>query len=286
MQGEFPPQGSRPSGISDETSEVLARLLKAWRAETKMKSGGKKKLSQAKVAADAGKTERWYRYLEAGYLPRPDREVMAKLAEALLLDPDQREMLFLSTIGCNAPAGAVACTDLSGSERKAIQAFLDQQDPKPAYVIDPDWTVVAVNRAMREWWPRVTEAEANVMHSILIGDDAREQLADWESHARTHLSMMRLEFARKRPDSILPDILKEAITDPLIERFWNEDSSVLGNRGGQQFRLKLTRFENEVTLTSQVFTLTNDDNLRLVVLSWPETDDGPEGFAIPTHLHL
>lgn len=238
-------------------------------------------MSQAVVAARCGMTDRWYRDLEKGYLPRPDREVIGRLADALLLEPDQRLTLFLYTIGANPPAGVTAAPEYNSPEHRAIQLVLDQQDPRPAYVSDSDWNIVAFNRAMGEWWPWVTEPGANLMHWGLINRESREQMVSWDSHARVYLSMIRLELARNRAGSVLPAILAKALEDPLVRSYWDEDTTVLANRDGHHFRLKLPRFEQEVDLISQVFVPARFDNLRLVLLTWPDEKESSFGFLVP-----
>ncbi|MEU9603676.1 helix-turn-helix transcriptional regulator [Streptomyces sp. NPDC048057] len=280
MSHEINPLNPHTAEAPDPTSG-LPRFLRAWRAAAGQKMGQKRPMSQALVAARCGMTDRWYRDLEKGYAPRPDRDVMERLADALLLEPDQRLTLFLYTIGCNPPAGVTAAPDYDSPEHRAIQLVLDQQDPRPAYVSDADWNIVAFNRAMGEWWPWTTEDGANLMRWGLINPQSRGQLVSWDSHARVYLSMIRLELARKRPGSILPKILEEALEDPIVRGFWNEDTTVLANRDGHHFRLRLPRFQQEIDIISQVFVPAKYDNLRLVLLTWPDEDESPFGFNVP-----
>ncbi|MFF3555362.1 helix-turn-helix transcriptional regulator [Streptomyces tsukubensis] len=281
MQDEFPPQYDPESETPDPTSG-LPRFLRAWRAEAGRKIGRKRPMSQAMVAARCGMTDRWIRKLEAGYPPEPEPERMEALADALLLEADQRLTLFLYTIGCNPPAGVTSAHDYNSPEHRAIQLVLDQQDPRPAYVSDADWNIVAFNRAMGEWWPWVLEEGANLMRWGLISPESREQMVSWESHARVYLSMIRLELLRKRPRSVLPGILEKALEDPLVRSYWDEDTTVLANRDGHHFRLRLPRFENEeIDIISQVFVPARFDNLRLVLLTWPDEAESPTGFMVP-----
>lgn len=238
-----------------------------------------KPMPQAVVAARCGKSEKWVREIEKGYAPRPDRVVMERLADALLLEPDQRLTLFLYTVGCNPPAGVTAIHD--SPEHRAIQLVLDQQDPRPAYVSDADWNIVAYNRAMGDWFSWVRKDGANLMHWGLISRESREQMVSWESHARVYLSMIRLELARSRGASILPQILERALQDPLIRGFWEEDTTVVANRDGHHFRLRIPRFSHEIDLISQVFIPARFENLRLVLLTWPHEAESPTGFMVP-----
>ncbi|MFE3579111.1 helix-turn-helix transcriptional regulator [Streptomyces vinaceus] len=275
---------SVPQGGSEHEGDEMSglpRFLRAWRAAAGVKMGQKRPMSQTTVAARCGMSDRWYRDLEKGFLPRPDREAMERLADALMLEPDQRLTLFLYTVGCNPPAGVTAAHDYNSPEHRAIQLVLDQQHPRPAYVSDADWNIVAYNRAMGQWFPWVREDGANLMHWGLIGQESREQMVSWDSHARVYLSMIRLEMARKRSGSVLPQILAKALEDPLIRSYWDEDTTVVANRDGHHFRLRIPRFEQEIDLISQVFVPARFDNLRLVLLTWPHEKESPLGFLVP-----
>ncbi|MFJ7205630.1 helix-turn-helix transcriptional regulator [Streptomyces sp. NPDC098789] len=278
MQDGLAGNSHTDSEFGDENSG-LPRFLRAWRAAAGQKMGLHKPMPQALVAQRCGMSERWVRDMEKGYMPRPDREAMERLADALLLEPDQRLTLFLYTVGCTPPAGVTAIHD--SPEHRAIQLVLDQQDPRPAYVSDADWNVIAYNRPMGDWFPWVREEGANLMHWGLINPESRAQLVSWESHARVYLSMIRLELARNRSTSVLPQILEQALEDPLIRGYWAEDTTVVANRDGHHFRLRLPRFDGEIDLISQVFIPARFENLRLVLLTWPHEAESPTGFMVP-----
>ncbi|WP_267939165.1 helix-turn-helix domain-containing protein [Streptomyces mobaraensis] len=280
MQGNGDDRDLRSESEVENEISGLPRFLRAWRAAAGRKMGQSKPMPQALVAARCGMSERWYRDLEKGYAPKPDRDAMERLADALLLETDQRLTLFLYTIGCNPPAGVTAAHDYNSPEHRAIQLVLDQTQ-QPAYVSDADWRIVAYNRPAGEWFPYVRTDGANIMHWGLISHESREQLASWETHARVYLGMIRLELARKRPHSILPEILEKALEDPLIKSYWDEDTTVVANRDGHHFRLYIQKFEREFDFISQVFIPARFDDLRLVIMTWPQEGESPSGFIVP-----
>lgn len=263
-------------------NQGLPRFLRAWRAAAGEKLGRSKPLSQAEVAHRAGMSDRWLRDMERGFLPRPDRHTMDRLAEALMLEPDQRLTLFLYTVGCPAPKGVTAIHD--SPEHRALQLVINQQQPKPAYLSDSGWDLIAYNDAMADWFPWVRDKNANLMRWALIMPESRDQLLSWSSHARVYLAMLRLQLARYPEHETLLPLRDEILEDPVCRRLWEEDTQVVANRDGHHFRLRLPKFGGqEIDLISQVLIPANLMDLRLVLLTWPDTNSTPEdgGFIRP-----
>ncbi|GAA3030225.1 hypothetical protein GCM10020000_03590 [Streptomyces olivoverticillatus] len=137
----------------------LAALLRAWRARVGRRMGLGKPLPQVEVAAGIGMSERWYRDLERGAMPRLDARTLAALADALRLCPDERATLFLYAAGGEPfPAVSPDSVDLT-----PLRRLLRLQPTQPAYLTDNAWNVLAHNEVMAEWFPWVRIPGANLV---------------------------------------------------------------------------------------------------------------------------
>ncbi|MGW2882276.1 MmyB family transcriptional regulator [Streptomyces sp. NPDC001118] len=269
---------ARQYGMSDlVAASDLTRYLKSWRAARGQELGLNGPLPQTKVQQASGKSDKWYRMFEAGLPVKYDADVLQRIADCLALDRAERMTLFLMTMGVPSPIGVT--TNRDDPELLPISWVLDQQGPRPAYVSDEDWTIVAFNEAMEQWFPWVAEPDANLMRWTLLDPESRTQLESWESHCRVYLGMIRMEIARRGADTVIGRILLAALEDPVISGFWEEETTVVSNRDGHHFRVQIPRFKGlPVDVISQVFTPVKFPGLRLVLLTWPE---GVDGFKVP-----
>ncbi|MFJ3908981.1 helix-turn-helix transcriptional regulator [Streptomyces vinaceus] len=264
----------------------LAGLLRAWRAAAGTKLRRSKPLSQAEVAVRAGMTERWYGELERGASPRLKRAKIDQLAEALLLDEDQRETLYLYTDGASPPRAVTPPGQTPGLH--PLQLLLDHQMPRPAYLSDVAWNIVGFNRAMAQWFPWVLEPRANLMRWALLHPDAREQYVDWEDHARIYLAMLRMALVRHDRLPELTAILNEVLSDSDCRSIWENKPELVSNRDGHVFRLHIARFDHQdIEVVSQVLYPAAFQDLRFVAITWlgsredPGADAAHRGPATP-----
>ncbi|MGW2864277.1 helix-turn-helix transcriptional regulator [Streptomyces sp. NPDC001205] len=256
----------------------LTRYLKAWRAARGDALGLGKALPQMAVVQATGVSEKWYRTFEAGLPVRYDPTVLQSIADCLGLDHAERMTLFLMTMGVPSPHGVTSNRD--DPELLPISWILDQQGSRPAYVSDEDWGIVAFNKAMGDWFPWVAEPDANLMRWTLLHPDARWQLESWEKHCRVYLGMIRMEIARRGTDTAIARILLAALEDPLIGGFWEEETTVVSNRDGHHFRVRVPFNDNKPTdVISQVCTPAKFPTLRLVFLTWGDGIDDLDIFG-------
>ncbi|MGW0465746.1 helix-turn-helix transcriptional regulator [Streptomyces sp. NPDC003027] len=248
-----------------EEPPAIGALLRSWRQRAGERLNLGKALPQIEVAGRVGMSERWYRDLERGALPRLDRRVLAGLADVLLLDADERATLYLYALGGTpyvAPPVSRRPPDLS-----PLQAQLDRQLPRPAYLVDSCWNIVGHNQAMAEWFPWVLAPGANLIRWVLLSGEAREQLLDWERHARIYLAMVRFAMAQHPDDPDLVALLRDVLRDPDCAEFWRGRNCVVANRDGHTFRLRLPHVSPEVIdVVTQVLIPAGHQQLRFVVV--------------------
>ncbi|CAM5642743.1 hypothetical protein SAVIM338S_06315 [Streptomyces avidinii] len=226
-------------------------------------------------------TERWYGELERGASPRLKRAKIDQLAEALLLDEDQRETLYLYTDGASPPRAVTPPGHTPGLH--PLQLLLDHQMPRPAYLSDVAWNIVGFNRAMAQWFPWVLEPRANLMRWALLHPDAREQYVGWEDHARIYLAMLRMALVRHDRLPELTALLNELLADSDCRRIWENKPELVSNRDGHVFRLHISRFDHrDIEVVSQVLYPAAFQDLRFVAITWLGSREDP-GVDVPHH---
>lgn len=275
--------GERDEGeLGPEELMGLAGLLRAWRLAAGLREERGRAIPQAEVAHAIGMSEKWYRQLERGAVPRIPHEAVEKLVQRLHLGADERQTLLYYT-----PGGALIGRAKSRGEPPALrtlQFLLDQQMPHPAYVTDAHWSLIGFNRAMADWFPWVLEPGANLMRWALLHPDAREQYVGWEEHARVYLAMIRMALARNRADRFMTSLLREVYEDPDCRRLWDESPHVVAHRDGNRFRMRLPRFDfQDVEVVSHVLFPASHPGLRAVVITWlgSEHELQPESVQQP-----
>lgn len=257
---------SRPvaEGTVVDVIPGLPDLLRDWRARAGRRLNLGKTFPQAELAARIGMSERWYRDLEGGTVPRLAPRVLSLLADTLLLDADERATLYSYALGgtqhaVRQPGGA--------GELSAFRDLLDRQSPRPAYLADGSWNVLAHNRAMAEWFPWVLAPDANLLRWALLDGGARDQLVDWPWHARMYLAMIRFGIAQNPGGTQLPGLLADALQDPLCRELWTGRVCVVASRDGHRFRLRLPHVAPEVVdVVAQVLIPAREQSLRMIVL--------------------
>jgi hypothetical protein len=210
-------------------------------------------------------SERWYRDLERDTITRLDANVLSRLTDILGLDADERAVLYFHAFGGTPYASrshAGRAADLP-----ALQQLVDRQLPRPAYVTDTRWDIVASNSAMAEWFPWVLEESANLIRWGLITREAREQLVDWPQHAYIYLAMIRYSLAERPDEPGLAALLQEVLKDPVCQHMWAERTCIVGNRDGHHFRLRLPHIApTDIDVEAQVLLPAGHPGLRFVVI--------------------
>lgn len=156
-------------------------------------------LRREEVALLAGVGTTWYTWLEQGRDVRPSAEVLNALAEALQLDPAERQHLFILA---DRPAPAARMT---GPEQvpDALIRMLNSMTDQPAYVLGRRWDVLAWNEAAVAVFGDFGRLEGdarNIIHMMFADESHRRLLADWDDLAPLSLAMFRADSARYAGD--------------------------------------------------------------------------------------
>ncbi|EGJ77905.1 putative DNA-binding protein [Streptomyces sp. Tu6071] len=266
-------------------AESLPELLRSWRRRLSprafpgLRAAGRRAsgLTQRDVARLVGVSERWYGTLERGRQAGYSAEVLDRLATVLRLSRPERNALYMKTVG-HPPAPPAAADARAAVEMdEALQRFLDNQAPNPAYVTDLAWNIIGVNAPLTRWFPWAAH-RANLMRWALLDPEAREQLVDWEeTWAHSYLGQIRYERARYPRDESLSQLEREVRAgSPFVRAIW-EQGELVEHTDGKLARLRLPYHQGrEIAVRIISFRPMRTDLLRVIVLM-QEGQPGVEG---------
>ncbi|MEW6023793.1 MAG: helix-turn-helix transcriptional regulator [Pseudomonadota bacterium] len=195
----------------------FAAALRYWR--------GKRGLSQLRLSADSGISQRHLSFLETGRA-QPGRDLIVKLGIVLDIPLRQRNAMLLAAGFAPAYRERSLSDPEMGAVMQALDFMLAQQAPYPALVVDRLWNLVMHNapaaRMMR--WLLGMPAEAaiprdgsvNVLKLMLDPHGVRPWLANWEDVAADVLQWVGREAMGDGPGSEATRLLDELMALPGI----------------------------------------------------------------------
>ncbi|WP_051798268.1 helix-turn-helix transcriptional regulator [Streptomyces sp. NRRL S-337] len=188
-----------------ERRRVLAEFLRSRRervppADAGLPAGPRRRtpgLRREEVAVLSGVSVTWYTWLEQARDISVSRQVLHSLARALRLSAAETRHLFaLAGQPLPEPAG-----DHPGGPE--LQRLVDALDPHPAYLLAPNWDLLAWNRAEAgligdpaHW----DAAERNLLRLVFTRPGIRTLLTDWDGQARALLEQYRASADRHPGD--------------------------------------------------------------------------------------
>jgi transcriptional regulator with XRE-family HTH domain len=151
-------------------------------------------LRREEVAELAGISVSWYTRLEQGKDVQLSARALHGIAAALQLSASERDYL-LALARSEAPPAPVPRTQ---AVSPTLQAVLDAQGERPAYVVDPCLNMLAWNRAavdvfsagVFDDYAELPKHERNLLW-LIFTDEARRLFPYWEKHARLLLAQFR-----------------------------------------------------------------------------------------------
>jgi transcriptional regulator with XRE-family HTH domain len=187
---------------------TFGNKLKDWRMA--------RNVSQLRLAADAGVSQRHISFLETGRA-KPSREMVIHLAAALDVPLRQRNDLLDS-------AGFSPAYQQRGPENgqlaqihSVLNRLLVAHQPFPAYIVDRLWNLIASNevatRVLAMSLPGdadPTEFSGNLMRLFMHPNGARRAVANWPAVATVLIRRLAREVAERPGDEELAALLEEA----------------------------------------------------------------------------
>jgi transcriptional regulator with XRE-family HTH domain len=230
-------------------------------------AGGRRRtpgLRREEVATRAGVSVTWYTWLEQGRGGPPSADALERIARALELDADGRELLFL--LAQQRPPPLSLSPARPALVSPTIQRVLDAMTTSPALVKTVTWDIVAWNGAARAvLGDGATPSEHNSLRR-LFGDPAmRERLPDWEENVRFVLGVFRIDVARMGGSAEAAALAEELqATSADFRRLWAETDA-------RSHGIGLKRFNHPVVgpfaLEYSAFGIDGAEGLTMIVFT-------------------
>lgn len=157
-------------------------------------------LRRQEVASLAGISPEYYLRLEQGKDHQPSPQVLLALSRALRLDADATDYLF-RLAGQSVPArrSPASAADASHAETlDSVATMMEQWTTSPAYVVDRNQDVLAVNALGRCFVPLQLQPGANLIEAIVAGSERSsgdgeepEERVFWDRSIRTAAANLR-----------------------------------------------------------------------------------------------
>ncbi len=214
----------------NEQREALADFLRKLRASLSPGSVGLPPgvrrrtpgLRREEVAQLANIGISWYVALEQGRDVHPSAQVLESLAQALKLTPNERRHLFLLAGQALPPQSHPGEETIS----PALQHFLDDLHPMPAYVLGRRLDYLAWNKAADSVFAISAAAPSsrharNLIWRLFTHRSIRRAVPDWERKVRGALAEFRAASARYPDDVGFEELIEELKqVSPEFCRWW------------------------------------------------------------------
>jgi transcriptional regulator with XRE-family HTH domain len=262
----------QPMSTTDSDQNELGVFLRARRSELSasdvdLPEGGTQRrvagLRREEVAQLAAISTDYYTRLEQGRI-KPSSQVLASLARVLRLDDDQRTYLY-EVAGTNSTA-AKSRRRVAQKIKPHMQRILDHLTDTPAIVMTPTHDILGWNPlagALMVDFGEIPERERNFMRLLFTDPRMRSLYPDWEGLARSVVSYIRMEAARKPDDPRLAELVGDlSIRDEQFRQWWAGTHVAVKRRGTRAYNHPVV---GEVTLEWNALTSDADPDQQLIV---------------------
>jgi transcriptional regulator with XRE-family HTH domain len=262
----------------DREQNDLGDFLRARRSELNpsdvdLPEGGRQRrvagLRREEVAQLAAISSDYYTRLEQGRIS-PSAPVLASLARVLRLDDDQRTYMY-ELAGTPAKSRRRAPQKV----KPYLQRLLDRIDA-PAIVMTPTHDILAWNplaTALMIDFAEIPERERNFMRLLFTDPRMRSLYPEWEELARSVVSYIRMEAARKPDDPRLAELVGDlSIRDAQFRQWWAGTHVAVKRRGTRRYNHPVV---GEITLEWDALTSDAEPDQQLIVYT-PEAGSRSE----------
>jgi len=255
--------------LTESQRKELATFLRSSRARltpgpedaTSSRRRRTRGLRREEIAELAGISVTWYTWLEQARDVSVSSGTLARVSRALQLSAAERGYLF--ELAAMHDPDAVA-TERSDEGRVALQSVVDALST-PAYVLDREWNVCALNAGAGHLFVGWRKGERiNLLRYVFLDDAAKQLISDWPNRALRVLAEFRADSSRRVGDEQLLHLVEDlSARSPFFRQAWNEHA-VVSREGG------LRRFNHPADgpreFDQVTFTLATTRDIKLVVL--------------------
>ncbi|MDL4815577.1 helix-turn-helix transcriptional regulator [Actinomadura opuntiae] len=184
-------------------------------------------LRREEVAALAGVSTEWYTRLERGHIGGVSEDVLEAVAQALLLDEDERIYLF-DLARAARPARRRSHRRKDVEIPPSVQWMVDSMTMAPAFVRSGRLDIVASNALCRALYSPMFDSDttadrgcANFPRYFFLDPGSSHFFVDWEEGARATVAVLRAEAGRDPHDRALRELVGELSTlSPEFRTMW------------------------------------------------------------------
>ncbi|MGP3941714.1 helix-turn-helix transcriptional regulator [Streptomyces sp. 6N106] len=220
-----PPSENHTGDPTDNRSEIrdflISRRAKLAPERVGLPTSRRRRvpgLRREEVAALAGVSTEWYTRLEKGHIGGVSEDVLEAVAQALLLDEDERTYLL-------DLARAARPTRRRSHRRKdvkipsPVQWMVDSMTMAPAFVRSGRLDIIASNALCRALYSPMFDSDttgdrgcANFPRYFFLDPGSSDFFVDWEEGARATVAVLRAEAGREPHDRALRELVGELST--------------------------------------------------------------------------
>jgi transcriptional regulator with XRE-family HTH domain len=173
----------------------------------------------------------WITWLEQGRDVSASPTALARLSDALQLNPAERASLF-DLAQRRDPVEPTERPAELPSHVLALPALLQV----PAYLLDHLWTARAWNAPAAQLFTGWLDGahDRNLLRFVFLSADAQVLIADWPERAQRLVAEFRADFSRRPRDAAMQALIDElSASSPLFTRLWDAQT-VLHREGGER----------------------------------------------------
>lgn len=241
--------GIKTTMVTDQSRSMLGAFIRAHRERLPVPGDttGRRRTPgwrREELAEATGVGVTWITWLEQGRDVSASAPALARLAEALRLNPAERASMF-DLAGRRDPVDMAQVKDGVPQAMLDLPALLEV----PCYLLDHRWTARAWNAAAQALfvgWLDTDAEDKNLLRYVFFSPQARALIGDWPGRAHRLVAEFRADFSRRPGDGSLLELVNELSEgSPDFARFWREQtvfaregglrSFVLPGRGPQQY---------------------------------------------------
>jgi transcriptional regulator with XRE-family HTH domain len=262
-------------GVTTVGDFLRARREQLQPADVGLTDSGRRRtpgLRREEVATLAGVSIDYLVRLEQGRDTRPSASVIAALADALLLDVDQRRQLHTLAVISQGQEMCPEPRPLVRTVAPTVRALLERLGPTPAFVLDPANDVLASNPAWEALvlpMGLVDEDEPNLARHVFLHPAATTVYPDWETVADEQAGRLRASSVQWGEDERFVALLDGLRAAPAFVARWEAFAATDRRRGTTRLHhpeLGPLRVDYEALLLA-------DDAVDLRLVTWLPGDD-------------
>jgi len=272
---------------SDEVREFLiSRRAKLTPADVGLPDVGRRRvpgLRRSEVATLAGVSIEYYAKLERGALAGASPSVLDAIARALQLDDAERTHLFHLAQAADGTARMLRPRrhQKQWTPRPSLQWALDSITA-PTIVRNGRMDLLATNRlgwAMHSsLYERTPSGPPNFARYTFLDDDARRFYPDWDTAARTCVSILRTEAGRDPHDKAMHDLVGELSTcSDEFRRLWSSHDVRLHGAGTKAFHHTAV---GELDLAYESMDMVSEPGLTMTIYAAEPASPTAERLAL------